>query len=189
MEGLKVKCTTCGGVLHETTDKYDPNKILNGSMVRLIDPWKSWGWSAFDDETANISTTPSVLMCCPNCSAPLVKNGRLTIVKDIKSRVAMNQEAMNGFEDIIVAEPEKPKTQAELNQEKIDVIVTAEAFMGSVRDLYVGQTVVYSPEFVEREAMDGTNQEAKKFKCPYCPKSFDIKIALIGHMRSHKEKK
>jgi hypothetical protein len=38
MEGLKVKCTTCGGVLHETTDKYDPNKTLNGSMVRLIYP-------------------------------------------------------------------------------------------------------------------------------------------------------
>lgn len=114
MEGLKVKCTTCGGVLHETTDKYDPNKTLNGSMVRLIYPWKSWGWSAFDDETANISTTPAVLMCCPNCSAPLVKNGRLTIVKDIKSRMAMNQEAMNGFEDIIVAEPEKPKETDDL---------------------------------------------------------------------------
>jgi ribosomal protein S27E len=97
MEGLKVKCTTCGGVLHETTEKYDPNKTLNGSMVRLIYPWKSWGWSAFDDETANISTTPAVLMCCPNCSAPLVKNGKLTIVEDIKSRMAMNQEAMNGF--------------------------------------------------------------------------------------------
>lgn len=81
-EGLKVQCNGCRKVLHVTTDKYDPDIPPNGSMVRLIQPWARWNWSAFDDQGEALSTTPAVMMTCPACSAPLVLNGKLTIIKE-----------------------------------------------------------------------------------------------------------
>lgn len=176
MEGLKVKCTTCGGILHETTDKYDPNKTLNGSMVRLIYPWKSWGWSAFDDETANISTTPAVLMCCPACSAPLVKNGRLTIVKDIKSRVAMNQAKMDSMIEQVedISEQTKPILWKRMTDEEdaanikrvIDKVLTKRH---------------------HKNDMPEKPKETNDLTCQVCGKVCKSKLGLASHMRSHKK--
>jgi ribosomal protein S27E len=144
VQGLRVKCNGCGKVLHETTDKYDPNITPNGSMVRLIDPWKSWGWSAFDDEGEAISTTSAVMMSCPACSAPLVLNGKLNIV----------------------AEPEKPKTQAEINQERI----TAEFPDEPLSDIIL--PLNYAPNISD-------------LTCKICGKVCKSKLGLGSHMRSH----
>lgn len=108
LDGLFVKCTTCGKIRHKTTEHYRPDQTPKGNFLELIDPWKKWRWNCYDDEGENTSTTSSVMMTCPGCSAPLVKNGRLTIVKDVKSRAAMNQEAMKGFEEDEVPEPIEP---------------------------------------------------------------------------------
>ena len=112
MQGLKVKCTSCGKAMWETTEHYRPDETPKGNFLELIDPWKKWKWSAYDDECRAVSTTPANMMCCPACSAPLVKNGRLTVVKDVKSLAAMNQEAMKVFEEAEEApEPIKPIKQ------------------------------------------------------------------------------
>lgn len=141
MQGLRVKCNGCGKILHETTDKYDPNITPNGSMVRLIFPWKSWGWSAFDDEGEAISTTSAVMMSCPACSAPLVLGGKLNIV----------------------AEPEKPKTQVELNQEKIDA------------------------EFPD-EIVEEVRHQDKIYTCKLCGREIKGMVGYKSHLRACEEK-
>lgn len=80
MQGLKVKCKSCGQIRHETTDKYDPDVRPNGAMVRLINPWKDWHWDCFDEAGQGISTTPCSMMVCPGCAAPLCPSGRLTVL-------------------------------------------------------------------------------------------------------------
>ena len=80
MKGLQVKCTTCGIVRHQTTEHYQPDQTPKGHFIELIDPWKSWRWNTYDEGGEGISTTPAVMMCCPGCSAPLVLNGRLTVL-------------------------------------------------------------------------------------------------------------
>jgi len=55
----------------------------NGSMVRLIEPYKSNHWPVFGDgvmvATAN---TLAAEMDCPNCLAQLAPSGRLVIIEE-----------------------------------------------------------------------------------------------------------
>lgn len=81
MQGLRIQCPGCKKVYHETTEKYDPDIRPNGAMVRLLEPWKGWGWAAFDAEGQAVSTTLCSEMLCPGCTAPLAPSGRLTILK------------------------------------------------------------------------------------------------------------
>ena len=46
---MKVQCPNCKRVFWETTDKYDPNIKPNGSMVKLLEPYKSNNWPIFGD--------------------------------------------------------------------------------------------------------------------------------------------
>lgn len=139
MEALKVKCPNCGQIRHETTEHYQPDQTPKGHFVRLIDPWKKWGWNDFDDEGIAISTTVCSMMTCPGCSAPLAPKGRLRIF----------------------VEPEKIKTQAELNQDKIDELFLSEVVPGN--------DVQLTPAF----------------QCNVCGKICKSKGGLGGHMRSH----
>lgn len=79
MEGLKCKCPSCKMIMHETTKNYKPDVRPNGSFLRLLDPWKGWGWSTYDDALGTVATDCSQ-MTCPSCSSPLAPTGRLTIV-------------------------------------------------------------------------------------------------------------
>jgi len=108
MKGLRVKCTTCGKVLHQTTEQYDPDKTPHGAMLELLNPWRKWGWSTFDDGVQGLRGTPATMMCCPNCSAPLVKNSRLTIAKDIGSLLKINQKAIDAYEPEEITEKPNP---------------------------------------------------------------------------------
>ena len=65
MEGLKVRCHTCGLVLYETTDKYTCHKPLTGDMLRLLPLYKDW--PCYDGSLA-VSSTPRFLMFCSACA-------------------------------------------------------------------------------------------------------------------------
>jgi hypothetical protein len=97
MKGLRVQCPGCKKVFHETTEKYDPDIRPNGAMVRLLEPWKGWGWAAFDAEGAAVSTTLCSEMLCPGCTAPLAPSGRLTVI--ITPEDAQKIQSLNSFSD------------------------------------------------------------------------------------------
>ena len=94
---MKVQCPGCKKVFHETTEKYDPDIRPNGAMVRLLEPWKGWGWAAFDAEGAAVSTTLCSEMLCPGCTAPLAPSGRLTVI--ITPEDAQKIQPLNSFSD------------------------------------------------------------------------------------------
>lgn len=77
----KVKCPGCGGIFYETTEKFNPDVLPNGSFVRLIDPWKTWNWDVFDGATGSNATMCSQ-MNCTSCGTPLAPNGRLTVITE-----------------------------------------------------------------------------------------------------------
>jgi hypothetical protein len=80
---MKVKCPNCGKIFWETTDKYDPNVSPNGSMVRLLEPWKSNNWPVFGDGVMIASaSTLAAEMDCPACLSQLAPSGRLTTIED-----------------------------------------------------------------------------------------------------------
>jgi hypothetical protein len=58
----------------------------------LLDPWKGWGWAAFDAEGAAVSTTLCSEMLCPGCTAPLAPSGRLTVITPVVEAPAPLQE-------------------------------------------------------------------------------------------------
>jgi len=120
--------------MHKTTANYNPDVRPNGAMVSLLDPWKSRGWDCFDDGGRCMYSTMASMMNCPACAAALAPSGRLTIVP----------------------EPEKVKTQAEINQEKI------KATQSDVEKIPAG------------------------FPCPECGKICKSKFGLGSHMRMHK---
>jgi len=77
---MKVQCPACKKICHETTDTYDPDVIANGSMVALIDPWKSWGWGTFGNNCAASVVLASELFC-PSCDGLLAPGGRLMVIE------------------------------------------------------------------------------------------------------------
>jgi hypothetical protein len=76
MQGLKVQCPNCKRKDFVTTDKYDPNKTPNGSMVKCL-----LGYQI--DWLCNSGTVVSE-MTCPECLAPLVVGGALNVVMPAK---------------------------------------------------------------------------------------------------------
>lgn len=84
-----IKCPSCCQCYHETTDKFNPDIRPDGSMVRLKEPWRSWGWSPFGDSEdgreirfAETSATLASDMNCPGCGSPLAPSGRLTVIEE-----------------------------------------------------------------------------------------------------------
>jgi hypothetical protein len=72
MQGLKVQCPNCKRKDFVTTDKYDPDKTPNGSMVKcLLGYHIDWLCS---------SGTVASEMTCPECLSPLARNGRLHVI-------------------------------------------------------------------------------------------------------------
>ena len=97
----KIQCPNCCNCFHETTEAFNPDVQPNGSMVRLLEPWRSWGWCAFGDGSdgrdKEVSETTATLvgdMICPNCEAPLAPSGRLTLVKGDNDFTVIEQPAV-----------------------------------------------------------------------------------------------
>ncbi len=81
MSGLRVQCQGCKKIMWITTDKYNPDVRPNGSMLEFLDPWKSQGWDAFDNEGQTKASTVCSMMNCPACGAALAPSGRLTVLE------------------------------------------------------------------------------------------------------------
>jgi len=80
---MKVQCPNCKRVFWETTDKYDPNIKPNGSMVKLLEPYKSNNWPIFGDGVMRATAgTLAAEMDCPACLAQLAPSGRLRVIPD-----------------------------------------------------------------------------------------------------------
>jgi len=77
---MKVRCPSCGVVHHETTSKYRATKPAHGGMIRLIEPWASWGWGKFGARDGG-EEIPWSEMECPTCAAPLAPDGKLSVIK------------------------------------------------------------------------------------------------------------
>lgn len=100
---LKVQCPNCRKVCHRVNDTFDPDVRPHGGMVDLLEPWLSYGWGKFGEDSYGGSAVMAADMLCPLCQASLAPSGRLTLV------------SADDHQEI-----PKPKTLAELNQELIN---------------------------------------------------------------------
>ena len=78
---MRVKCPGCKQVLYETTDKYDPDVIPFGGMLRLLNPWRKWRWDTYGSGGNGQGFNYSQMECV-KCGALLAPKKRLLIVSD-----------------------------------------------------------------------------------------------------------
>jgi len=74
---MKIKCPGCGRIMYETTDAYDPQKLLTGEMIRLLEPWKGWKWDKFCSGSGAGAINSRI--DCTACGALLAPEGKLTL--------------------------------------------------------------------------------------------------------------
>lgn len=103
---MKVQCPSCKKQCHETTDAYDPSILANGSMVCLLDPWKSWGWGKFGNDGAASASVLASEMFCPCCDGLLAPGGRLAVIKKpladtLRDMGAVNQATIEFYDDVV----------------------------------------------------------------------------------------
>ena len=73
-QSKRVVCRYCGGSHYETTDQYNANHTAHPGMIRMVEPYRSYGWQEPpQDPTAGYG----VLECC-ECGSPLAPEGYLT---------------------------------------------------------------------------------------------------------------
>ncbi len=77
MRGLKVKCLSCSGVFHETTEFFYPLKALNGTMFKLLPEYGFAGhnWSSFPQDESIMDAD----LECPGCGSCYLNNIRLIL--------------------------------------------------------------------------------------------------------------
>ncbi|OPY82489.1 MAG: hypothetical protein A4E65_00789 [Syntrophorhabdus sp. PtaU1.Bin153] len=66
---IPVRCPSCGETYLETTEHFDPNKMTNGTMLRLIPKYGPDGlnWSCFPYDEWILGDA----LECPGCGAPM----------------------------------------------------------------------------------------------------------------------
>lgn len=72
MQNLKIKCPNCGRKDFITTDKFNPDIAPHGGMIRCLLPYQIDYLCAFSTLAPQIT--------CPECLAPLVKDGALNVM-------------------------------------------------------------------------------------------------------------
>ena len=103
-KGLKVQCPNCKRIMHETTDSYDPNVPPNGSMVVLLEPYRSNSWPIFGDGVMRgTAATKRAEMDCPNCLAQLAPSGKLRVlapVEEVKEPEIPQEEVQEEVQEV-----------------------------------------------------------------------------------------
>lgn len=64
--GRKITCQQCYQSSHEVTDKYDPSVPVDGTMVRLSEPYRSWGWEMFNEDDPGVKEGDMMCGFCGN---------------------------------------------------------------------------------------------------------------------------
>jgi hypothetical protein len=96
-----VQCPSCNECFHETTDKYHPSKSPNGTMFRLKDKYRDYGWDGFIEDESSIQDS----LCCPECGGNYCEYGKVRVLGWIDPAIA---EAEKSFEEY---EPELPEAK------------------------------------------------------------------------------
>ena len=87
-EGLRIKCPYCKrSDFNETTEKFDPNAVPTGAMVRLQAKWRKQGMRRWFGD--NCLTYQIV---CGFCGGALVKNKRLTLADPLPDAESAPEE-------------------------------------------------------------------------------------------------
>jgi hypothetical protein len=95
---MRVRCPNCKRIFWETTQTFKPNVTPNGSMLRLLEPWRGNNWPIFGDgimpvkNGAGTAGTVAAELDCPTCLAQLAPSGRLTVIEDSESAVEVSDE-------------------------------------------------------------------------------------------------
>jgi len=76
---LDVICPGCGECYHETTKSFKSGIDANAGMIRLKEPWKSYGWT----EPPPDPTAGYGFLECPQCGAQLAPSGHLMVRKQV----------------------------------------------------------------------------------------------------------
>ena len=101
---MRVKCPNCKRICHETNDTFNPDERPHGGMVDLLEPWVSYGWGKFGEDSYGGPSVMASDMLCPICQAPLAPSGRLMTIPDEepvpkpKTLAQRNQELINEFD-------------------------------------------------------------------------------------------
>lgn len=116
MKGLKVKCLSCSGIFHETTDSFSPLQVLNGTMFVLLHEYGPAGhnWSSFPYE----ATIKDADLECPGCGSPYTGNIRLVMksgnsMSVMEFRKLLEEEIRQRKEDEAKKENPKPEIEVE----------------------------------------------------------------------------
>ncbi len=114
----EVKCPNCKRVFWETTDKFNPDIAPNGSMLRLLQPYRGNNWPIFGDgvmpkgDGTGTMGTLSAEMDCPQCLAQLAPSGRLMVIDDVPTPISPMEAGIAGDEE--TARPGKSVKTAKL---------------------------------------------------------------------------
>ena len=184
MKGLKIKCVQCGRVSFETTEKFIPDVLPNGSMVKSLLP--------YDHDWLCAATTPASEMACPECLAPLVVGGVLNVIMPAR-------EAGEAFKDVLTDGQKagilEMDTQKEMLKTEIPPIEVPEG--ASIIEYLEPPAIPQMEEFVDLinkvndvtdKAVTVLNQTptTPALTCDVCGKECKTLLGLNSHKRSHK---
>jgi hypothetical protein len=164
LKDLPIKCPNCKRVLFKTTDRYDPQKPPTGAMVKSL--------LRYHLDWLTISTTKGAEMTCPECLAPLVHKGQLS-VQVPANRIPEVYRAMY------------PTDETGIPQDILDAAAGAEIEDGNL-SIAIGD-IEYGTGGIGLDAVvvDGV----EKPTCPVCGKECKSQLGLNSHMRSHQGNK
>lgn len=74
----RIKCANCSGIFYELNENYDPNKVLNATMLTMMEPYKSYGWEQYPPDDSIVMDQ----LACPDCGAPIVDRDGKAVIWD-----------------------------------------------------------------------------------------------------------
>lgn len=173
----EVRCHGCGEIYLETTKKYDPERIANGTMFQLTEKYgpNGYNWSCFPND----EWIQAEALECPDCGAPIC---------DLAGKVP-EAALVNPYEGVVDTYTSKPWPQVSEIQEAGIIIPDyrkQEDSNGSKEGNEEKETVPTGTAGAEEGKEEKVVPPNDAHVCPVCGKVCATQFGLIGHMRSHK---
>ena len=80
---MQVKCKNCGETFYETTEEYDPSKMVTGSMLRFVE---KYGPDGFNWSLPFAEHDMAEAISCVDCGSPMAPNGYLIVEDTVLSQ-------------------------------------------------------------------------------------------------------